>query len=207
MFLLNPDGDRTGAYSKMHLVPFGEYTPIASFFPDLIQESGWEAGKSYDIFPIPSTLGLKMGVAICYESSFPNLVRQFVKRGAVMIGILTNDAWFKGTSAPIQHLSMAPFRAVENRVPVFRCANGGISCIIDGFGRVGEMQILPEDQDGFLINSITLTNAKKRTIYTRYGDWFPIICFVISLGLIGILLYRYSTVAGKDLVDDSADNS
>lgn len=69
------------------------------------------------------------------------------------------------------------------------------------------MQILPEDQDGFLINSVTLTNAKKRTIYTRYGDWFPIICFVISLGLIGILLYRYSTVAGKDLVDDSADNS
>ena len=207
VFLLNPDGDRTGAYSKMHLVPFGEYTPIASFFPDLIQESGWEAGKSYDIFPIPSTLGLKMGVAICYESSFPNLVRQFVKRGAVMMGVLTNDAWFEGTSAPIQHLSMAPFRAVENRVPVFRCANGGISCIIDGFGRVGEMQILPEDQDGFLINSVTLTNAKKRTIYTRYGDWFPIICFVISLGLIGILLYRYSTVAGKDLVDDSADNS
>ena len=191
VFLLNPDGNRAGTYSKMHLVPFGEYTPIASFFPDLIQESGWEAGKSYDIFPIPSTSNLKMGVAICYESSFPNLVRQFVKKGAVMMGILTNDAWFEGTSAPVQHLSMSPFRAVENRVPVFRCANGGISCIIDGFGRVWGTQILPENQDGFLINNITLENDKKRTIYTRYGDWFPITCFIISLGLIANLLYRY----------------
>ena len=180
-----------GHYDKIHLVPFGEYTPIASFFPDLIQESGWEAGKSYDVFPIPSTSNLKMGVAICYESSFPNLVRQFVKKGAVMMGILTNDAWFEGTSAPIQHLSMSPFRAVENRVPVFRCANGGISCIIDGFGRVLETQILPENQDGFLINSITLENDKKRTIYTLYGDWFPITCFIISLGLIANLLYQY----------------
>ena len=133
-----------------------------------------------------------MGVAICYESSFPNLVRQFVKKGAVMMGILTNDAWFEGTSAPVQHLSMAPFRAVENRVPVFRCANGGISCIIDGFGRVWGTQILPENQDGFLINNITLENDKKRTIYTRYGDWFPITCFIISLGLITNLLYQYS---------------
>ncbi|HIM12811.1 TPA: apolipoprotein N-acyltransferase [Candidatus Poribacteria bacterium] len=188
VFLLNSKGDQAGVYSKMHLVPFGEYTPIASFFPDLIQESGWEAGKSYDIFPIPSTLGLEMGVAICYESSFPNLVRRFVKKGAVIIGVLTNDAWFEGTAAPTQHLSMAPFRAVENRVSVFRCANGGISCIIDEFGRVGKEQILPEDQDGFLIGSIALKHQKKETIYTLYGDWFPIACFVISLGLIGFLL-------------------
>ncbi|HIA70121.1 TPA: apolipoprotein N-acyltransferase [Candidatus Poribacteria bacterium] len=188
MFLLNSKGDQAGVYSKMHLVPFGEYTPIASFFPDLIQESGWEAGKSYDIFPIPSTLGLEMGVAICYESSFPNLVRRFVKKGAVIIGVLTNDAWFEGTAAPTQHLSMAPFRAVENRVSVFRCANGGISCIIDKFGRVGKEQILPEEQDGFLIGSIALKHQKKETIYTLYGDWFPIACFVISLGLIGFLL-------------------
>jgi apolipoprotein N-acyltransferase len=188
VFLLNSKGDQAGVYSKMHLVPFGEYTPIASFFPDLIQESGWEAGKSYDIFPIPSTLGLEMGVAICYESSFPNLVRRFVKKGAVIIGVLTNDAWFEGTAAPTQHLSMAPFRAVENRVSVFRCANGGISCIIDKFGRVGKEQILPEEQDGFLIGSIALKHQKKETIYTLYGDWFPIACFVISLGLIGFLL-------------------
>ena len=208
VFLLNPNGDRIGAYSKMHLVPFGEYTPIAKFFPDLIQESGWEAGKSYDIFPVPSMLGSEMGVAICYESSFPNLVRRFVKRGAVMMGILTNDAWFEGTVAPTQHLSMAPFRAVENRVPVFRCANGGISCIIDRFGRVGERQILPENQDGFLVGEITLVNHRKKTIYTRYGDWFPIICFVMSLGLIGILLLpQYNMVAGKDSVDNSADDS
>ena len=105
------------------------------------------------------------------------------------MGILTNDAWFDGTAAPEQHLAMAPLRAVENRVAVFRCANGGISCIIDAFGRIITPPIQANDTQNFLIGKIPLSD-RGGTIYTRYGDWFPILCFLVS-GL--IILYHHRT--------------
>ena len=81
------------------------------------------------------------------KSVFPNLFRKFVAKGADIMGILTNDAWFVGTSAPAQHLSAAPSRAVENRTSVFRCANGGISCIIDPFGKIVSQTITSTQPD------------------------------------------------------------
>ena len=136
VFLLSPAGKQLGSYSKIHLVPFGEYVPITRYLPNLIQlPSGYEPGKSMDLLRVPSVDRVQIGISICFESSFPNLFRKFVKKGANVMGILTNDAWYEGTAAPEQHLAMAPLRAVENRVAVFRCANGGISCIIDALGR------------------------------------------------------------------------
>ena len=76
--------------------------------PDLIQlPTGFTPGSEYSTFPVPNHPNLRMGVAICFESSFPNLVRQFTLKGADLIGILTNDAWFENTPAPKQHFSMA----------------------------------------------------------------------------------------------------
>ena len=103
------------------------------------------------------------------------------------MGILTNDAWFDGTACPEQHLAMAPFRAVENRVAVFRCANGGISCIIDALGRTIATPIFASDTERFLIERIPLSN-RGGTVYTHYGDWFPILCFLASVLLI---VYHY----------------
>ena len=184
VFLLSPTGKKLGSYSKIHLVPFGEYVPITRHLPNFIQlPSGFESGKSIDLFPIPHTENDQMGVVICFESVFPDLFRKFVKKGASVMGILTNDAWFEGTAAPEQHLAMAPLRAVENRVAVFRCANGGISCIIDALGRTITTPILPSDTQNFLIERVPLSNHGG-TIYTRYGDWFPILCFLVSLLLI-----------------------
>ena len=118
---------------------------------------------------------------------FPNHFRKFVAKGADIMGILTNDAWFVGTTAPSQHLSAAPFRAVENRISVFRCANGGISCIIDPFGRIASQTITPTQPDGVLVEDVPLKNHQNtgKTLYTRYGDWFPIFCLLVSLILIG----------------------
>ena len=190
VFLLSPTGEKLGSYSKIHLVPFGEYVPITRHLPNFIQLStGFEPGKSIDLFPIPHTENSQLGVVICFESVFPDLFRKFVKKGASVMGILTNDAWFDGTASPEQHLAMAPFRAVENRVAVFRCANGGISCIIDAFGRTITTPILASDTESFLIERIPLKNHGG-TIYTRYGDWFPILCFLVSLSLI---LYHHQT--------------
>ena len=190
VYLLSPTSEKLGSYSKMHLVPFGEYVPITRHLPNFIQlSSGFEPGKSIDLFPIPHTENSQMGVVICFESVFPNLFRKFVKKGANVMGILTNDAWFDGTAAPEQHLAMAPLRAVENRVAVFRCANGGISCIIDAFGRIITPPIQANDTQNFLIERIPLSDHGG-TVYTRYGDWFPILCFLVSVLLV---LYHHRT--------------
>ncbi len=190
VFLLSPPGKKIGSYSKIHLVPFGEYVPITRHLPNFIQlPSGFEPGKSIDLFPIPHTENSQMGIVICFESVFPDLFRKFVKKGASVMGILTNDAWFDGTAAPEQHLAMAPLRAVENRVAVFRCANGGISCIIDALGRTITTPIQASDTQNFLIGRVPLKNHGG-TIYTRYGDWLPILCFLVSLLLI---LYYHRT--------------
>ncbi len=190
VYLLSPTSEKLGSYSKIHLVPFGEYVPITRHLPNFIQlSSGFEPGKSIDLFPIPHTENSQMGVVICFESVFPDLFRKFVKKGANVMGILTNDAWFDGTAAPEQHLAMAPFRAVENRVAVFRCANGGISCIIDAFGRIITPPIQANDTQDFLIERIPLSDHGE-TVYTRYGDWLPILCFLVSVLLV---LYHHRT--------------
>ncbi len=200
VFLLSPTSEKLGSYSKMHLVPFGEYVPITRHLPNFIQLStGFEPGKSINLFPIPHTENSQMGVVICFESVFPDLFRKFVKKGASVMGILTNDAWFDGTSAPEQHLAMAPLRAVENRVAVFRCANGGISCIIDAFGRTITTPILAGDTESFLVERIPLSNHGG-TIYTRYGDWFPILCFIVSILLI---LYHHRSWLGSKFKRDA----
>ncbi len=192
VYLLSPSGDQLGSYSKIHLVPFGEYVPLTRYLPDWLTRhipnfiqltAGFESGTSIVPLPVPSTENGQMGISICFESVFPNLFRTFVKKGANVMGILTNDAWFEGTAAPEQHLAMAPLRAVENRVAVFRCANGGISCIIDALGRITTTPILPNNTRGFLIGEAPLRDQNK-TLYTRYGDWFPVLCFLVSAILI-----------------------
>ena len=120
------------------------------------------------------------------SSMLTSTTSEMRSRQSDIMGILTNDAWFVGTTAPAQHLSAAPFRAVENRISVFRCANGGISCIIDSFGRIVSPTITPTQPDGILVEDVPLKNHQNagKTVLTRYGDWFPILCLLVSLVLI-----------------------
>ena len=169
----------------MHLVPFGEYVPFSSALPNFIQFETFAPGKSINLLPFAEVKDAKVGIAICFESVFPNHFRKFVAKGADIMGILTNDVWFVGTTAP--HLSAAPFRAIKNRIAVFRYANGGISCIIDPFRRITSQTITPTQPDGVLVEDVPLKNHRntKKTLCTRYGDWFPILCLLVSLILIG----------------------
>jgi apolipoprotein N-acyltransferase len=115
-------------------------------------------------------------VLICYEAIFPKLSRDLANGGANLLVNITNDAWFGRSSAPHQHLSMAVLRAVENRIPIARCANTGISAFIDTRGRILQKTGLYEDET--LVSTLRL--GKGTTIYTRHGDWFAWSCVAIS---------------------------
>ncbi len=184
---VSSDGEILDKYAKMHLVPFGEYVPLAEFLPNFIQFKPFEHGKKINLLPIGNSGGIQatnetieVGTSICFESAFPNHFRKFVKNGADAMGILTNDAWFSGTALPELHLAMAPFRAVENRIAVFRCANGGYSCAVDSLGQITTPFVTPHNAKEFLIANIQLSDS-SRTIYTRFGDWLPFLCVLLSL--------------------------
>ena len=192
-----PDGKIHGDYAKMHLVPFGEYVPLAhllpDFIPNFIQFEPFAHGKTVNLLPVfdvknkTNTRKIEIGASICFESVFPDEFRRPVKMGARVVGIFTNDAWFKGTAFPELHLSMAPFRAIENRIAVFRCANGGFTCVVDKFGRITTPLITPDTAQEILIASVPLLSSTEheQTLYTRYGDWFPILCALICVGWLG----------------------
>lgn len=129
-------------YNKIHLVPWGEMVPLGHLWPfslikSVIEEAGggiFEAGTEVTVFEGPH--GVKFGVSICFESTLAGLARRQRELGADFLVNITNDAWFKRSTAPYQHLQHCMFRAVENRCWVVRAANTGISAIIDPWGAV-----------------------------------------------------------------------
>jgi len=191
-YLLSPNGkELIGRYDKIHLVPFGEYIPMRRllFWVDAIAGGNTGAsspGREIKVFETP---GFKIACVICYELIFPNLVRKFVKQGAEIMSTITNDAWFGKTSAPYQHNSQMVFRAVENRVYFLRSANTGISSISDPVGRIlAQTEIYEVGELSGVVRPSSIS-----TLYTKYGDWFPILC----LGLT-ILAVMFSLKGGKD---------
>lgn len=193
-FLISPKGDIVYQYNKVHLVPFGEVIPLRRQLPFLARfvermgGGGIKAGKELTIFDLN---GKRFGVLICYEGIFDNLVRRFVKKGADFIVNITNDAWYERTSAPYQHFSFSVFRAIENRVPIVRAANTGVSGFIDSQGRIRkDLDIFLE---GTLVDKINLKSQacppkleerRRETFYTRFGNLFAYLC----LGLSGLFL-------------------
>jgi apolipoprotein N-acyltransferase len=184
-FLLSPRNSIEGKYDKIHLVPYGEYVPLQRFFP-FIQKmvegiSDFSPGRDIHTMALPAG---PFATLICYEIIFPDLVRRFVDRGARCIVNITNDAWFGATSAPQQHLSMAVFRAVENRRFIARCANTGISAFISPAGLImRQTNIFTEAVLSDMIYCID-----QRTLYTRYGDIFALLC--VATGVLLMILAR-----------------
>jgi len=185
--LFSPEGKVISIYDKVHLVPYGEYVPLRRFFPfieKLVVDIGdFVAGDEYVVMKTPF---VRIAPLICYEVIFPGLVRKFINRGADVIVTITNDAWFGKTSAPYQHFSMAVFRAVENRVPVVRSANTGISGFIDSKGRI--MKKSDIFTETVLTEKVSLVRG-GRTFYTRYGDLFAFLCIIITILLVANTMF------------------
>jgi apolipoprotein N-acyltransferase len=183
--LVNPQGQIAARYDKVHLVPFGEYIPLQrllSFAQSLTREVGTFARGS-DRWPLDAGAA-KLGVFICYESVFPGEVRQFADHGAQVFVNISNDGWFGNSGAPEQHLNVARMRAIENERWLLRATNTGITASIDPFGRV--VAQAPTGTRTTLLAPYSL--RAETTFYTRYGDWFPCLCAIISLA--GLLFRR-----------------
>lgn len=173
---IDQTGKTVDTYTKVHLVPFGEYTPLVSYLPFL--ERITAAGASFvsgkeGHRPVQTDAG-NVGILICFEGVFPYITNETVRNGAQVLANLTNDAWYDRTSAAYQHFASYVFRAIETDRFVMRAANTGISGIIDSRGRIHRKTMIFTEE--VLRGTYTLKNTM--TFYVRHGDYFIVLCFV-----------------------------
>jgi apolipoprotein N-acyltransferase len=176
-----PNGSYAGRYDKMHLVPFGEYTPYKPLFffvGDLLDDLLFIPGTNRSVFSVADK---KYGVFICYESIFGDELRHFPLQGAQVLVNISDDGWYGDTSAPWEHLDMARMRAIENHRWLLRATNTGITAAIDPEGRI--TATIPRH----IRTSVQVPFGYENdlTFYSRYGDWFAWLCtFGITLLLL-----------------------
>jgi len=179
--LVSPAGDWTARYDKVHLVPFGEYLPFPRLFAfagGLTKEVGeFQSGASRAPLDAGST---RIGVFICYESVFPDEVRQFANQGAQVLVNLSNDGWYGDSGAYAQHLNQTRMRAIENDRWLLSATDTGVTASIDPYGRT--VARLPRKERGVLLAPYALTSVT--TFYTRHGDCFAWLCAIISAGVL-----------------------
>ena len=181
--LVSPQGERVSRYDKVNLVPFGEYVPwpLGALVNKVTNEAGdFAEGQRVVVSPVGG--GRQIGVFICYESVFPNFVRRFAADGAEALFNISNDGWFGKSAARLQHLSMVRMRAAENRRWILRSTNDGVTASIDSAGRLrGALPLFTAATSYTGFDYIS-----EKTPYTRWGDWFPLLCATVAIAcLIG----------------------
>ncbi|ACN99421.1 apolipoprotein N-acyltransferase [Sulfurihydrogenibium azorense Az-Fu1] len=184
LFLIDKDGFYVDYYSKIKLVPFGEYTPFRNSFLESIftylQGIDFSKGEGQKLLIYKD---MKIASLICFESIFPDFVSNFVNKGVNVIVNITNDGWFGKTSAPYQHFEMARIRAIENNVYLIRAANTGISAVINPVGSV--KSFIPLYKEGVLVEKVYLSSGKS--FYNSYKMYIYVgfvFIFVFSLFLV-----------------------
>ena len=183
--LFSAQGSRVETYHKIHLVPFTEYFPFKTQLPGIYRlllsfdAYLWEPGNRRVVFRHPL---FSFSTPICFEDVFPDDVRRFVREGADVILNLSNDYWSLTEAEGMQHAANAVFRAVENGRPIARAAASGLTCMVDPHGRITARS--PFYTESFLIVDVPLPSAYQ-TLYTRWGDWFPVAlaAFLLVLSL------------------------
>jgi apolipoprotein N-acyltransferase len=196
-FFYAADGTQSSArYDKIELVPFAESLPwpgasewIHSMFlffaaPNARQPDTPGDAGALTVFAIDDRNGARFVTPICFENvDGPFIAKMICAQGAGkradFIANLTNDGWFSAQEHA-QHLQAVVFRAIENRIPIARASNTGISAFVDSSGRI--QASLPADVEGTLVQSITLD--RRTTLYTQFPHLFPILCAVYLIAAV-----------------------
>ena len=194
--LVNEDGINDD-YKKTQLVPFGEFLPFQGLLGGFYEANGitsltgtFSAGKEPGkIFSIMADVPGKnkkaeyqFGTEICFESIFPSIYRAQALSGADFFVNISNDGWFLVSAAPYQHLRANVFRAVENRRPLLRSTNTGISAWIDSLGKI-RFETGLDKQESSVFNFV-FKDRDTKTFYTTHGDLFAYICLALAVPLV-----------------------
>ncbi len=181
-------------FNKVHTVPFGEYIPFRKYLPGFVIkmiDMGRDLTPGTSLEPMEVMRGVRAGVNICFEDVFSYVARGEAARGANVLLVITNDAWYPTSSEPEQHLANSIFRAVETRLPMVRCGNNSGSCLIGADGRIADSMFKTRLKSGKIEHDIvrrgegtavfTVKSAisPKLTFYTRFGDVFIMVCLVV----------------------------
>ncbi|GAU09322.1 apolipoprotein N-acyltransferase [Desulfoplanes formicivorans] len=169
-FLVTPEGRISSWYDKRHLVPFGEYIPLSSWFPFIrkLVVGAMDFSPGYSSAPLVQG-DLSLGMLICYEAIFSNLAQESVAHGANILVNISNDTWFGASSAPWQHLYLSVLRAIEQNRFLIRCTNTGISAFIDNRGHIFDTSELFKKQ------TLVQDTLKPIEATTFYHDWYAYI--------------------------------
>jgi apolipoprotein N-acyltransferase len=190
-FLISPDGELMQGYKKRSLVIFGEYIPLERWLPFMKFFTPIPGGFTSGDHPVQfelANLGVKASPLICFEDVFPQLGREATEPDTDFLVNMTNDGWFGESAEPWQHAASSVFRAVENRIPLLRCTNTGLTCWIDAMGR---LRSIFRDATGSVYGTGIMTAEipllqrprTPSTFYNARGDWFGWLCVVVSCSL------------------------
>lgn len=204
-FLLSPEGKVVSNYRKRHLVIFGEYIPLADWLPFLKWftpiQSGFTPGKEPVAFQLtgrsqadppmrepaeratPQPVPLRAGILICFEDAIASVARESAADADFLLN-LTNDGWFGESAQQFQHAAHSVFRAVENRRPVIRCTNNGLTCYVDETGFVHDLGV-GDAADvygaGFRVVKLAVpAGPREPTFYQRHGNWLGWTCVALT---------------------------
>ena len=166
-------------YHKRQLVPIAEHVPLSENFNSFkkinLGQANFSKGNKDVIFNVN---GYRFASLICFESTFPDINRRHASKDIDAIIYLINDGWYTTAPEPQQHAKQSIYRAIENRLPIIRCANTGISMFINSRGEILEKKLL--NKFGTIKGEINKNNSSP-TFYTRFGNVFAMISLIISI--------------------------
>jgi len=179
---LAPDGSLVSRYSKIYLVPFGEFVPWP--FSEVIEKVTLEAGDFYpgESFSVAEVGEHKISTYICYENVFARGVRLFTLLGAEALVNISNDSWYGSTAARYQHLLIARMRAIENQRYILRATADGVTTVINRAGQITPP--LPSFEQGVLCAYFSYHD--ELTWFVRFGEWFWYSSCAVSAALLSL---------------------
>ncbi len=196
------DGKLRHKYDKIHRVPFGEYIPFRSLLPEfVIRAVDMNRDLTPGVNPNPIRLrdDVRAGTAICYEGVFGYLTREFARRGANVLVVLSNDAWYPVSSEPEQHLANAVTRAVETGLPMVRCGNNGGSGVVTPLGVFTQTLEVPGPEArlelrrgrGIVTVRVGVEPEPAETFFVRHGEWFIAVLAAVVIFHAAVALIQY----------------